>query len=98
MSVKIGAGMSVPKSSVQSVIFNKKYYTEDQARRWLYSHSFKTNYKPSGFAAGVAKPDITESEAPAEQNFIRYRQFEPPIGGKYITKIISRGIELIILL
>lgn len=83
MSVKIGAGMSVPKSSVQSVIFNKKYYTEDQARRWLYSHSFKTNYKP--------KPDITE-------NFIRYRQFEPPIGGKYITKIISRGIELIILL
>ena len=97
MSVKIGAGMSVPKSSVQSVIFNKKYYTEDQARRWLYSHSFKTNYKP--------KPDITESEAPAEprgsaeqQNFIRYRQFEPPVGGKYITKIISRGIELIILL
>lgn len=89
MSVKIGAGMSVPKSSVQSVIFNKKYYTEEQARRWLYSHSFKTNFTPS--SSKKPQPHITD-------NFIRYRQFDPPAGGKYITKIISRGIELIIML
>ncbi len=83
MSVSLGYGMTVPKSSVQSVIFNKKYYTEEQARRWLHSHSFRTNFKPS--------PHITE-------NFIRYRQFDPPMGGRYITKIISRGVELIILI
>lgn len=83
MSVKIGAGMTAPKSSVQSVIFNKKYYTEEQARNWLYSHGFKTNYKP--------KPHITK-------NFIRYRQFEPPAGSNYITKLIGRGVELIILI
>jgi hypothetical protein len=83
MSVKIGAGMSVPKSSVQSIIFNKKYYDEPQARRWLHSHGFRSNYKP--------QPHITE-------NFIRYRQFDPPIGANYITKLIGRGVELIILL
>lgn len=83
MSVKIGTGMTVPKSSVQSVIFNKKYYTEEQARKWLHSHSFRTNFKP--------KPHITD-------NFIRYRQFEPPTGGNYITKLIGKGVELIILI
>ena len=83
MSVKIGAGITAPKSSVQSVIFNKKYYTEEQAHKWLHSHGFKTNY--------TQRPHITE-------NFIRYRQFEPPAGANYITKLIGRGVELIILI
>jgi hypothetical protein len=83
MSVKIGDGMSVPKSSVQSIIFNKKYYDEPQARKWLHSHGFRSNFKP--------RPHITE-------NFIRYRQFDPPTGAQYITKLIGRGVELIILI
>lgn len=87
--VKIGAGMSAPKSSVQSVIFNKKYYTEEQARKWLHSHGFKTNYKKA--TESKPRPHITE-------NFIRYRQFEPPAGANYITKLIGRGVELIILI
>jgi hypothetical protein len=89
MSVSLGYGMTVPKSSVQSVIFNKKYYTEEQARRWLHSHSFRTNFTRS--SSTKPSPHITE-------NFIRYRQFDPPMGGRYITKIISRGVELIILI
>jgi hypothetical protein len=83
MSIKIGAGMTAPKSSVQSIIFNKKYYDEPQARKWLHSHGFRSNYKP--------QPHITE-------NFIRYRQFDPPVGANYITKLIGRGVELIILI
>lgn len=90
MSIKIGAGMTAPKSSVQSVIFNKRYYTEEQARKWLHSHGFRTNFTLAE-RSKTPKPHITE-------NFIRYRQFDPPTGANYITKLIGRGVELIILI
>ena len=88
--------MTAPKSSVQSVIFNKKYYTEEQACNWLHSHGFKTNFKKATperlrFASPSSKPHIKE-------NFIYYHQFETLTGGKYITKLIGRGVELIIIL
>ena len=72
----------IPKQAVQSVIFNKLYFNEDKAKAWLRSHGFKTAFKP---------PHKTV-------NFIRFRQFNPPRNGKYITRIIGRGIEYIILI
>lgn len=81
--IKIGAGQTIPKESVQSVIFNRKYFDEPESRKWMHLHGFRTNYKP--------KPHITT-------NFIRYRQFEPIHGVRYITKMVGRGIELVILI
>jgi hypothetical protein len=67
-------------SQVQSIIFNKNFYSTNQAKAWLKKHKFIADFK---------EPHKTA-------NFIRFRQFNPSVGLRYITKKASPGIEFII--
>ena len=61
-------GSSTGKSALQSVIFDRDLFTEDEAADWLTRHH-KRNVKVD------VKP-----------NTLRFRQFDPDPGCRYVTQ------------
>lgn len=69
--------------TIQSILFDKKYYTESKAMDWLVHHNFIPRF--------TGKRGAHETK-----NKWRFRQSLPDDSKKYFTKRISRGIEFII--
>ena len=69
-------------TKVQSVLFDKKKFTQTSAKRWLKLHNFKAVFHN--------KPvDITK-------NLLRYRQLKPKSNGNYRIIKIRDGIQFVI--
>ena len=67
---------------VQSVIFDKKNWSQKQAEQWLVKHGFRKRFKNKGV-------DITT-------NFLRYRQQVPSKYKSYRMKPINNNIQLVL--
>ena len=74
--------MTTPKYIIQSVLVPKNKFTLLQATDWIIKHGYKYD-----------KIDVNQ-----RPSFYSYRQVHPNklIGYKYINKILSNGIELIL--
>ena len=68
---------------LQSVIFNKKFFSKNSAEKWLKKKNLKTSY--------YNKSPFTESK-----NYLRYRQLPPNAFKKYSNKIIQKGIIYVV--
>lgn len=68
--------------SVQSVIFDRKIFTLQQATKWIVAHGFKTRYRNK---AVDVKPHT-----------YRFRQKQPSKKYKYRTLNITDGIKFIV--
>ena len=69
---------------VQSILFDKKLWSQKDAEKWLKQHKYKISYYGK-------KVHITK-------NKLRYRQTKPKKEYRYRTINIGNGIEFIIYL
>jgi hypothetical protein len=68
---------------IQSIRFPRDKFTKAQASKWMKEHNYKL--------LKGKKVDITETQ-------LRYRLHEPEQGGRYFTKKLKNGIQLVIYL
>jgi hypothetical protein len=63
------------RNNIQSILFDKQYWTPQLAKEWLKLHNYKTHF-------GKKKYHETE-------NMLRFRQSQPKKGSRY--RIIKLG-------
>lgn len=68
--------------TIQSIIFEKKYFNITEAKKWLLKHNYKIIFYGK-------KPDITEYH-------YRFRQQSPKNYSIYKTKEITKGIKFVL--
>lgn len=71
------------KNNIQSIIFDRRIWTESEANDWILKHRYKIKF---GNKKGA---HITD-------RFIRYRQKSPKKGYKYRIYPFGHGIEVIL--
>lgn len=69
---------------LQTIIFDKDYYTKKQADAWLKKHKFIINYP--GKKKGAHETTYS----------LRYRQAAPKKKAKYTTIKVDEGIQFVL--
>jgi hypothetical protein len=71
------------KDNIQSIMFDKNYWSPQLSKQWLKIHNYKTHF---------GKKQYHETE-----NMIRFRQKAPIKGRKYRTVSLGDHIEAVMM-